>query len=90
MLADAAKNVLRHYDIPGLDQKTADWLGLLYACGLVYGTRIFAVMNERKGKVIQPTPQPVQSKPTEMPKTPPGQTQTIEVPGIGRVEVPLQ
>lgn len=46
-LAQAIGNVTRHYDIPGLQQQTLDWINLAMACGTIYGQRIMAY-NIRK------------------------------------------
>lgn len=41
-IARAVTNVLRHYDVPGVSEKSADWIMLAQTLGMAYGTRIFA------------------------------------------------
>jgi len=44
----AVKNVARHYtDLPGVAQKTADWISLGRTIGLVYGGRIMMLRAQR-------------------------------------------
>ncbi len=55
-LGTAVTNVTRHYDIPGMDQKTVDWVRLLQAFGLIYGMRIFAARTMRAAEAAKPQP----------------------------------
>ncbi len=87
MLAKATSDVMRHYDIPGADQKTLDWLGLLYAAGMVYGTRL--ISTAKKKPVADTKPAPV--APSELrPATNANGMTTANIPGVGKVEVPVQ
>lgn len=46
-LAKAVANVTRHYDLPGMSQKTLDHIVLIQACGAIYGPRLMAMKLER-------------------------------------------
>jgi hypothetical protein len=93
-VATAAGKVLAHYDVPGVDEKTADWIGFIYALGLVYGTRMFAAMSEKPKAAPMPkdetrnAQEPV--KPTEMPKRSADLMHAVDIPGVGKFTVPLQ
>ena len=52
-LAEAATNVARHYNIEA-GAKAIDWSNLMIAMGMIYGTRIAAVMNKKKGEAKGP------------------------------------
>jgi hypothetical protein len=61
-LGEASVNVMRHYNIPLLDEKTRDWLKLFVACGSVYGSRFMAMsMAKKKGPRVVTMPPPVES-----------------------------
>lgn len=53
----AIQGVAKHYDIPGVNQKTVDWIRLARTLGMVYGTRLFAA------RAARPKPSPVAAKP---------------------------
>ena len=57
-LGKAVQNVARHYDIPGVDQKTVDWIRLARTLGMVYGTRLFAARAMRAPHTPAPKPAP--------------------------------
>ncbi len=46
-LAKSTANVLRHYDIPMMDEKIADHISLAIALGGIYGTRIVNAFAQR-------------------------------------------
>jgi hypothetical protein len=48
-LAEATANVLRHYDIGGT-ARTFDYLNLVQCAAMIYGTRIYARIQETKTK----------------------------------------
>lgn len=54
----AIQNVARHYDIPGVDQKTVDWIRLARTLGMVYGTRLFAMRMSAPAKAPAAAPKP--------------------------------
>lgn len=66
----AIQQVARHYDIPGVNTKTVDWVRLARTLGMVYGTRLFAA------RAARPKPSPVTAKP--------GATVMREANGRGR------
>ena len=73
-LGQSIQNVARHYDIPGVDQKTVDWIRLARTLGMVYGTRLFAArMSAPKQK---PNEGGATSKPTLVADNPQPQQQT--------------
>jgi hypothetical protein len=41
-LSKAIANVTRHYDIPGMSQKSVDWIMAIQASGAIYGPRLLA------------------------------------------------
>lgn len=56
-VASATNTVLSHYKIPGLDQRTQDWMNFALVMGVVYGTRIMATARKPKAeKPIAPEP----------------------------------
>jgi hypothetical protein len=65
-LADAAKAVLAHHDTPEISGYAMDWVGLIIACGTVYGPR-FATLRRAR-----PAPQATQ-RPQAPPATPANQ-----------------
>lgn len=87
-VAKGVKNVARHYgDIPGLNERTADWVALAYALGLVYGTRIVDAMADDK----KPQPTTAPKPPVAMTIKPTPETQKVIIPGVdGAQEVPFQ
>lgn len=60
VIAAASVNVLRHYDIGQQSQKAMDWIALIGAVGMVYGTRAIAYRTRtakpRQGNVQQIRP----------------------------------
>lgn len=48
----AIQGVAKHYDIPGVNAKTVDWIRLARTLGMVYGTRLFAARAMRGPKII--------------------------------------
>lgn len=42
VIAKASVNVLRHYDVGQQSQKVMDWMALIGAFGMVYGSRLIA------------------------------------------------
>ena len=80
-LAGKLAKVLSHYgDIPGLNEKTLDWLALIYTAGIIVGPRVMAVSMSRK-KIAAEAPKPSSVQPAQQPAT-----QTKEIPGLGKVE----
>lgn len=51
-LASAVSNVARHYAVEA-SQVTLDWVNLVMALGMIYGTRGIAIRNNRKKKPQQ-------------------------------------
>lgn len=56
-LSKAIANVTRHYDVPGMSQKSVDWIMAIQAGGSIYGTRLLAWRMERATKAVKPAPQ---------------------------------
>ncbi|MEB2589879.1 hypothetical protein SOP87_30075, partial [Bacillus cereus] len=56
-LAGAVQKVLRHYDLPDVASETKDWIGLILACGSVYGPRVAAAWAKRNTPPAPGTPQ---------------------------------
>ena len=55
----AIKNVARHYtDLPGVAQKTADWISLARTLGLVYGGRLMMLRAQRQAARRAAPPKP--------------------------------
>lgn len=77
-LAEGISNVSRHYDIAAT-QKSMDWANLIMVCGMIYGTRIFAIRENRKAK------KPVPASPT-VAQPEPGK---IVIPGVGAFDSPI-
>ena len=69
-LAEAIANVSRHYDVAAT-QKTMDWTNLLMCMGLIYGTRIMAIRNNRARQARERRNTPDQN--------------SVHIPGIGDV-----
>jgi hypothetical protein len=74
-LAMAVCEVAKHYDIPGLDEKTTAWVGLIMVCGKIYVPR--AVMakqrieqerKERKPSNVLTVVPKQENKPSKPPK----------------------
>ena len=57
-LGQSIQNVARHYDIPGVDQKTVDWIRLARTLGMIYGTRLFAARMSAPAKPKGDGPKP--------------------------------
>lgn len=86
MLASAISNVSRHYDVEAT-QKQMDWANLATVCGMVYGTRIFAMRNRARQEAT--TRQPEQ--PTTGPASQANKdNRMMEIPGVGLVPMPQQ
>lgn len=88
LVAKGIANVARNYDVPGVSQITLDWVALIQALGVVYGTRI--VVMSRAKKAAPKTP-PVEVKPVETeragdPPKPVGPV-AANIPGLGTVAV---
>lgn len=56
-LSKAIANVTRHYDVPGMSQKTVDWIMAVQAGGAIYGPRLLAWRMERASRMAKPAPQ---------------------------------
>jgi len=56
-MAKAIANVTRHYDVPGMSQKTVDWIMCMQAAGAVYGPRMLAWRMDRVARMTKPAPQ---------------------------------
>lgn len=81
-LAGAIAKVMAHYgDIPGLNEKTLDWIGLFGTCAVIYGPRLMAARIEREHAA--PKPQPKQKPPADGTLSP---IQVTDIPGVGKVE----
>jgi hypothetical protein len=50
MLAQSTADVLRHYPSVKMPAQTIDWISLASALGMVYGPRLVAIRNNRRGK----------------------------------------
>ncbi len=96
-LAQSIANVGRHYNM-AMSAKMVDWTALMMVLGSVYGTRFTAIRMRRimeRGSAAKPTQaQPAQRPAPAPPKAangsaaPSGVIRTIQVPGVGPVEVP--
>jgi hypothetical protein len=81
-LAEAISKVMRHYgDIPGLNEKTLDWLGLLYTGAIIVGPRV-AVIAATKKKAAPDASDPSSARPAA-----PAAPNTVKIPGVGEVEL---
>ena len=93
-LGKAIQNVARHYDIPGVDQKTVDWIRLARTLGMVYGTRLFAARAMRgpaNPAPKPPAPGPQLVKDAAKPESnAPGPRFVRASPGPGLPEVEIQ
>lgn len=85
-VGQAIQNVARHYDLPGIEQRTVDWVALARTIGLVYGGRIFAARmmakSAPKANSLREVPKP------ETPSAPPGHVMKEVYPGGPSVAVP--
>lgn len=101
-LGKSIQGVARHYDIPGVDQKTVDWLRLARTLGMVYGARLFAARAAMSATKSSSAPNAPRSAPIAVPQTPtinpdaaprsePPSTRTTvrvtPVPGMPSVEI---
>lgn len=92
-LGGAINNVARHYDIPGVSQKTVDWIALARTLGMVYGMRLFALgmFAKTAPKVAAPpeavkAAEPSPGKPPQGAAPPPGKVQPY--PGGPFIDAP--
>jgi hypothetical protein len=93
-LGGAINNVARHYDIPQVTQKAADWIRLARAIGMVYGGRIMYAASLRKPKpVAVPKAEPVKTADpangSKLPEAFPATQKVHAYPGGPLVEVPF-
>lgn len=98
-LSLAIANVGRHYNM-AMSAKALDWTALFMTLGAVYGTRIAAIRIRRTmakdtaktaPRPASTTPSnvtPITPKPSAAPQQPNGPLRTINIPGLGTVEVP--
>ena len=93
-LGEAINGVARHYDIPGVDQKTVDYIRLVRVLGMVYGMRLFAARVSAKGPAKAPAGNPEGPKPAptpgENPPQPAGPRFVEASPGPGLPKVMMQ
>lgn len=82
-LAQSIVDVARHYNVGVLDQKTVDWLNLLQALGLVYGTRLFAMRAMRPARKAAPAAPPFPAPPPAQ-HHPQAQATSDGIPPFGR------
>ena len=94
-LGDAINGVARHYNIPGVDQKTVDYIRLVRVLGMVYGTRLFAArVSTKNSSAKAPSPDSV-PKPAPAPGAPqsppaPRIVRASPGPGLPDVDVLIQ
>ena len=50
----ASENVLRHFDVHGMSQRTIDMINFVGVAGTVYGTRLFAIKLRKEKERMQP------------------------------------
>lgn len=80
-MSTAINNVAQHYDVQA-SQKTVDWGNLIATLSMVYGTRMVAIYSRKKSET--PSRAYAPKKPAEKSRG----TGTIEVPGIGDINLP--
>lgn len=90
-VGNAIQQVARHYDIPGVNQKTVDWIRLARTLGMVYGARLFAARAMRPAApapkangAAEPKPAP-DGRPAA-----PGMRWASPGPGLPDVLMPIQ
>lgn len=86
-LGKSVQNVARHYDIPGVDQKTVDWIRLARTLGMIYGTRIFAMRAMREKHPQGNKPVVVKTDGPAQPERPPAPRMVKSSPGPGLPDV---
>lgn len=80
-LAAKVAKVMSHYgDIPGLNERTLDWLAMFYTAGIIVGPRVMMLKAQRPPK--PDTPQPSSARPAAQPDP-----NMVEIPGVGKVQV---
>ena len=86
-LAETFGRVSRWYDIPEVGEKAADHYAFFMAIGMVYGTRIFAAINNKKQKPAPPRmqvsagPAPISTTPPPVVPNPPAKPINPDAPG---------
>lgn len=94
-LAEAGAKVARHYDM-GMTSKAMDWTNLIFVIGELYGSRFVAFRIRRQMEREQRStqqPQTVDVTPRAQPSAPQARsnsTRTVNIPGVGEIEVPIQ
>lgn len=83
-LAKALEAVSSHYINIDVDPKTRDWISLVMVAGGIYAPRVIAASMETKKADPKPKPAPSELTPTNNGMT------MADIPGIGKVQVPLQ
>lgn len=94
-LADAAGEVMSHYGVSFLDDKTTAWVNLAQVAFGIYGTRIMAnrmrraTERENARKAQQTANDAARANPTG--PAPPSETRFTRtvIPGVGEVDVPM-
>lgn len=69
-LGEAINRVASHYDIPGVNQKTVDWVRLARTLGMVYGGRMFAARMMRASNRAKPVNPVADAPQAEAPQRP--------------------
>lgn len=98
-LAKGIANVARHYNVPGVAQKTKDWIMLMQTLGVIYVPRAIAFNIRRNAEKPRPVPVPAiavgmsparQATPSQAP-TRNGGPRFVDVPlpdgGVGKVQI---
>lgn len=90
-IGKSIQGVARHYEIPGVNAKTVDWIRLARTLGMVYGTRLFAARAMRPAnpiKVVNPANGAAPPRPER--NTPDGMVWASPGPGLPDVLMPRQ
>lgn len=91
-LAEATGKVARHYNIPGFDEKTQDWINLAICIGGLYGPRVVAYRLRIATSAPKPEPPIVQPAGAQNATSQPPAPQaagivTVQQPGLPPVNV---
>lgn len=80
-LAEAIAGVARHYDMD-VPAKSLDWANLAMVVGRIEGTRVVALMNNRRNGKSAPRPAPTAATPAQPAPANDGGGETITIPGL--------
>ncbi len=89
-LAKATADVAKHYSVRGIDEKTQDWMQLIFVICTIYGVRLYIIASEKRAarpmKNVTP-PAPPQPSPMNAPQKPEAPKGDSEIPGLGKINM---